>query len=128
MLNLYVIAYRSANNLKLSNKFLDFNDIKDTAADNIALISGAYFASSLLYKTINSDFNIINSEYFPSFEDFFEILELILQNKAKIIACLDCGTCYLEFAHNLLKNSSYNNAVKKITCPTCNHNQSFDLE
>lgn len=124
MINLYLMAVRISKHEILSDNFLDIEALRDGI--KIALAIGSYFSTFMIYQAYQKQSLNELFEIFPRFEEFYEILKLLLAGKAYVLACEECGTCYLKFDSSILTNNSYNR-IKYLKCPSCKNTSSFKL-
>ena len=98
-----------------------------------ALALGAYFAGKAIYKNLES-FRSWEADrrmrFFPTFSEFYSVLELYMTMKCDSVTCNDCGTKYVYYEkiyeHWLLKGKKYVYDFKP--CPYCRSFQQNELD
>lgn len=98
----------------------DTNSIPDKISNILAI--GVYIVCSNLNVNYQNCFTKSKKLHnFPSFDNFYAILEMYVNKKAEPVACLGCNTPYLD----LKDPKCAQEYLSVIPCPKCKRMQSM---
>lgn len=122
MIALYTICCRVLTNKEASTQHFDTRSIPLKISNILAI--GIYIVCSKLNVNYQSCFTKSRKLHnFPSFDNFYAILEMYVNKQAEPVACLGCNTPYLD-----LKDPKCDQEyLSVIPCPKCKKNAEYDI-
>lgn len=122
MLALYTICCRVLSNKAASSQHFDTHVIPEKISNILAI--GVYIVCSRLNVNYQNCFSKSRKLYnFPSFDNFYAILQMYVNKQAEPVACLGCNTPYLD-----LKDPKFaDEYLSVIPCPKCKKNAEYDI-
>lgn len=122
MIAFYTICCRVLTNKEASTMHFDTNSIPDKISNILAI--GVYIVCSNLNVNYQNCFTKSKKLHnFPSFDNFYAILEMYVNKKAEPVACLGCNTPYLD----LKDPKCAQEYLSVIPCPKCKKNAEYGI-
>ncbi len=122
MLALYTICCRVLMNKTASSRHYDTKFIPKKISNILAV--GVYIVCSKLNVNYQNCFIKSRKLYnFPSFDNFYAILQMYVSKQAEPVACLGCNTPYLD----LKDPKCTEEYLAVIPCPKCKKKTEYDI-
>ena len=122
MIALYTICCRVLTNKEGTSHHFDTNAIPKEISNILA--TGIYIVCSKLNVNYQNCFTKSKKLHnFPSFDNFYAILEMYVKKQAEPVACLGCNTPYLDLKDPKCEQEY----LSAIPCPKCKKNAEYDI-